>query len=87
MREVYYWEGSPTARLMAVSVKPGAADSVGSPRRIAEQHAGTTWDPAPDGKRFLIEVTGDPKAPSGGGRVVAVTNWFEELRRKAPAKK
>jgi serine/threonine-protein kinase len=86
MREVYYWEGQPTARLMAVSVQLGPAVSVGSPRKIADQHTGTTWDPAPDGKRFLIEVP-DPKAPSDGGRVVAVTNWFEELWRKAPAKK
>jgi hypothetical protein len=40
---------------------------------------------APDGKRFPIEVS-DPKPPVGGGPVV-VTNWFEESRRKAPAKK
>jgi serine/threonine-protein kinase len=87
MREVYYWEGNPTARLMAVSVQLGPTVSVGSPRKIAEQHGGTTWDPAPDGKRFLIEVLANPQAPEDGGRVVAVTNWFEELRRKSPAKK
>ena len=35
---------------------------------------------APDGQHFLVE-----SAP-GGGMPVIVTNWFDELRRRAPVK-
>jgi eukaryotic-like serine/threonine-protein kinase len=87
MREVYYWELIATQRLMGVSVQLGAAVSVGSPRKIADRQSGSTWDPAPDGKRFLIEVFPSSRQPGGGSRVVTVTNWFEELRRKAPPNK
>jgi hypothetical protein len=60
---------------------------VGPPRNIADQRTGTTWDPAPDGKRFLFEIPTDPKLTPDRGRLVAVTDWFDELRSKAPAKK
>ena len=52
---------------------------------VLEQSTGSTWDVAPDGKRFLIELRQDPQAASQ--KVVAVTNWFDELRRKAPRDK
>jgi serine/threonine-protein kinase len=86
MRELYYWEGLPMARLLAVSVDAGKAFRAGTPAQLLEQFVGTTWDVAPDGKRFLIEARADPKTPTTQS-VVAVTNWFEELRRKAPAKR
>jgi hypothetical protein len=49
-------------------------------------NSGTTWDVAPDGKRFLVELTQVSNA-AGGSKVAAVTDWFDELRRRAPAKK
>lgn len=42
---------------------------------------GTTWDVAPDSKRFLIELIGAGR----NFRTNAVVNWFDELRRRAPA--
>ena len=37
------------------------------------------WDVSPDGKRFLVESTSEA---SEGSRLEAVTDWFEELKRK-----
>jgi hypothetical protein len=36
---------------------------------------------APDGQHFLVESV------QSGGTLVTVTNWFDELRRRAPVKK
>jgi hypothetical protein len=45
--------------------------------------SGTTWDVAPDGKRFLVEFF-----PSGSNlRLETVVNWFDELRRRVPVGK
>jgi hypothetical protein len=43
--------------------------------------SGTTWDVAPDGQHFLVESVGE------GATIATVTNWFDELKRRAPAKK
>jgi hypothetical protein len=72
MKELYFWEGSaPVVGLMAVPIQAGAAFQAGTPQRIYTGSSGTTWDPNPDGKRFLIEQT----------------TTFDGLRRRAPAKK
>jgi hypothetical protein len=42
---------------------------------------GTTWGVAPDGQHFLVESN------QSGTTLVTVTNWFDELRRRAPVKK
>jgi hypothetical protein len=39
----------------------------------------------PDGKRSLVIKA--PDGPESGVRLQAVVNWFEELRRMAPAGK
>ena len=46
--------------------------------------AGTTWDVAPDGKRFLVETP--VSTTEGGSRMEAVVNWFEELNHRVPTK-
>jgi Tol biopolymer transport system component len=72
-RELFYWN----TQLMSVAVEPGAALRPGMPRPLFQMLAGTTWDPAPDGKRFLTEV---PASASEHRAIVGLTNWFEELR-------
>jgi len=86
MRELFYWEGTPTTRLMFVEVQTTPNFKVGTPQLLFVNNSGTTWDVAPDGKRFLVELTPVSEA-AGGSRMAAVTDWFDELRRRAPAKK
>jgi hypothetical protein len=42
------------------------------------------WDIGRDGKRFLMMKEDAP--PAGLRKIIVVTNWFEELKQKAPAK-
>ncbi len=80
-RELFYWEGMPPERLMEVTVQARAVFAAGPPTKVVDQYTGRTFDVAPDGKRFLFE----PKAGKASSQdLVVVTNWFEELRRKAP---
>jgi len=39
------------------------------------------WGVAPDAQHFLVETV------QSGAVIVTVTNWFDELRRRAPMKK
>lgn len=79
-RELFYWAGTPTTRLMSVDIPANDALRPGAPRQVFQQLVGTTWDVTPDRDRFLIELT----ASREGVRLATVTNWFEELRRRAP---
>lgn len=81
---MFYWKGTTAGgtRLFSVAIQT-APFSASAPHPLFSANAGTTWDPTPDGEHFLFE-----NAPSGFGAPFAiVTNWFDELRRKAPAKK
>ncbi len=82
-RELIYWEGLPTATLMAVDVTATLAFHGAEPHALFKMVPGTTWDVTPDRNRFLIELT----ANQTGSFLAMVTNWTEELRRRAPAKK
>ena len=91
MRELFYWEGIPPTRLMSVTLRTGPVFTATSPRQVLDKQVfhknlGPTWDVAPDGKRFLVQLASDLRA-TAGLPVVAVTGWFDELRRLAPAKK
>jgi len=79
-RELFYWAMSNTV-LMAVDVDPGAVFRAGLPHEVLKTFSGTTWDVAPDGKRFLIESLNMSKL-----RMDVVVNWFDELRQRAPLK-
>jgi serine/threonine protein kinase/Tol biopolymer transport system component len=82
-RELFYWGNSPTSRLMTVEIPPDSALRPGAPQELFQLLSGTTWDVSPDRDRFLVELTS-----SGNGATIAtVTDWFEELARRAPAKK
>jgi serine/threonine protein kinase/Tol biopolymer transport system component len=82
-RELLYWADAPTARLMTVSVTTSPAFSAGQPKELFRQLSTTTWDVTANPDRFLVELS----SRSGGTRLAIVTNWFDELRRRAPARK
>ncbi len=84
-RELLYWTAAPgNAGLMSVTVQATPTLTFGTPKELFRYTPGTTWDVAPDGEHFLVEQT----SPTGTGAVFAVvTNWFDELRRRAPSKK
>jgi serine/threonine protein kinase len=44
------------------------------------------WDISPDGRRFLMLKVGEEK-PSPATELILVQNWFEDLKRLAPAGK
>jgi hypothetical protein len=56
----------------------------GLPQALFRAPAGTTWDVAADGKRFLVET---PPTNTSGRFMEAVVNWFDELNRRVPVKK
>jgi serine/threonine-protein kinase len=82
-RELFYWAFTPAARLMSVDVPPGPALNPGAPKDLFGMLAGTTWDVTPDSDRFLVELS----TGTNGTTIATVTDWFEELRRRAPAKR
>ncbi len=88
MRELFFWAGStPVNALMVAPIQAGATLQASKPEILFTGVSGTTWDPAPDGKRFLVEQTPTDTASAGGATVSIVTDWFEELKRRAPPKK
>jgi hypothetical protein len=67
--------------------------SVGTPRLLFERRyfakqfpqMGSTYDVSPDGQRFIM-VKSSEQAQSAT-QINVVLNWFEELKRRAPAGK
>jgi hypothetical protein len=84
-RELFYRVFSGESAVMAVDVQTAPHLQLGLPKVLIKGTFGTTFDVAPDGKRFLVELVGgtDP----GGRRMVGVDNWFEELKRRVPVKR
>jgi len=71
-----------------VSVQTDESFTAGNPEVVFEgdyvlERGGPNYDVSPDGERFLMirPVEGTSATP----QVVVVQNWFEELRRLAPA--
>jgi Tol biopolymer transport system component len=89
MRELFFWAGAPPVTgLMTVPIQPGAAFQAGQPELLFSYTSGTTWDPSPDGKQFLVERSSALSLGIGGGSTLAaVSGWFDELKRRAPATK
>jgi hypothetical protein len=90
--ELYFFDGEGIAAA-AVAFEPGFR--VDTPRRLFTMDGflpsvrGRSWDPAPDGTRFLmIRDPGSIVATDSGDtapqRVDVVLNWFEELKRRVP---
>ena len=82
-RELFYWARIPLAKLMVVDVLSSPEFRVGAPRELLRQPSTTTWDITADRNRFLVELS----ARATGSMLAIVTNWFEELRRRVPARK
>jgi Tol biopolymer transport system component len=82
-RELFYWARVPVARLMTVDVVSSPDFRAGTPRELFRQPSTTTWDITSDRNRFLVELS----ARATGSTLAIVTNWFEELRRRVPARK
>jgi Tol biopolymer transport system component len=84
--ELLYWTAvAGNSSLMSASVQTTpSGPSVSVPTELFKMILGTTWDVAPDGDHFLIELTQNTGV---GSTFVTVTNWFDELRRRAPARK
>jgi serine/threonine-protein kinase len=82
-RELLFWTMPPSLSLESVAIPPGADLRPGAPQVLFKGLYGTTFDVTPDKSRFLVELT----SALAGTEVAMVTNWFEELRRRAPARK
>ena len=91
-RELYFLAGAAIntggAALMGVSVDTTPAFRAGNPAQILPGPyfsglAGRTYELSQDGRRFLMVKE---QSTSATARIVAVENWFEELRQKAPTK-
>ena len=83
-RELFYWSTLGNGKLSRVDVQTAPNLRLGIPETLFQTDVGTTWDVAPDNTRFLIEQV--PGAQEGARRLEAVVNWFDELRRRVPAK-
>jgi serine/threonine-protein kinase len=82
-RELFFWGTVPSGRLLSVDVPAGTAFNPGQPREVFQLLSGTTWDVTPDRNRFLVELS----TGFGSVRMLTVSNWFDELTRRAPAKR
>jgi hypothetical protein len=75
---------------MAVPITAGPSFQAGAPRLLFEKPYERSpnpipyYDVSPDGQRFLmVREGGDEPPPS---QINVVLNWFEELKRRVPAK-
>jgi Tol biopolymer transport system component len=82
-RELLFWKNVPSPALVGVDIPAGAEMRPGPPHELFRGIFGTTWDVTPDRGKFLVELTSAQMT----GQFALVTNWFEELRRRAPARK
>jgi Tol biopolymer transport system component len=83
-RELLFWSAVGNAAIMSAAIQTTPTVSAGVPVELFKMILGTTWDVAPDGQHFLVELT---RNTGSGTTFATVTNWFDELRRRAPAKK
>jgi eukaryotic-like serine/threonine-protein kinase len=89
-RELFYLDESNTLTSVVVSTS-GPTFSAGSPAKVfdtkyVESNPSRHYDVSANGQRFLMikdTATGDPNATPTS--MVAVLNWFEELKAKIPA--
>ena len=70
---------------MAVEVKTSATFEVGVPRALfpTRPTGVLRYDATSDGQRFLIST---PTEEATSAPATVVLNWFEELKRRLPAK-
>ena len=83
-RELFYVSGD---KMMAVDVTTAPIFSVGTPKMlfVFEGQEVANWDISPDGQRFLTVKPVEQQ--QAAAQINLVLNWFEELKRRAPAGK
>jgi len=86
-RELYYVQPG-SMEMMVVDVAAGPVFRAGSPQALfkvtGSAPVDVLFDPTPDPERFLVGRLPERTAAS---TFVVITDWFEDLRRKAPVKK
>jgi serine/threonine-protein kinase len=88
-RELFY--RAQGGSLMAATVELKPSFSAAAPTKIVDARYFTSgpfrsYDPSPDGKRFLMITQGDvPAGTSSPATIVVVQNWVDELRRLVPS--
>lgn len=78
--ELFYWDGH---RLMATPVETDPTFTFGEAQPLFEMDSKVAYDVASDGERFVIIKEGESSA--WASELIVVENWFEELKRLAPA--
>jgi Tol biopolymer transport system component len=81
-RELFYQEPD-TNQLMAVDVPTGSVFRPGTPHALFKLAEDAGYDVTPDPNLFLVEHVPERQTPY---TFVTVTNWFDELLRRAPVK-
>jgi serine/threonine-protein kinase len=89
-RELFYRSGN---KMMAVQVTTQPSFSAGKPTTLFEKEyaasqfpaTGIAYDVSADGQRFLMVKETDQN--TAAAQINVVLNWFEELKRRAPAEK
>ena len=79
--ELFYREGQ---KMMVVDVRTSPDFSASRPRMLFEKAAMLNeFDVTADGQRFVMIDTSNNPTPT---QIEVIVNWFEELKRKVPAK-
>ena len=81
-RELFYQSGK---KMIAVDVQAGSTFHAGTPQVLFEGDYRPYFDVSADGKRFLMMKGVSEGSRPLADRVTVVLNWFDELRRRAPA--
>jgi serine/threonine-protein kinase len=84
-RELLFWGSAPgSAPMFSAAVQTSPSLAVSVPTELFRMTAGTTWDPVPNHDRLLVE---NSRSPGVATVFATVTDWFEELRQRAPVRK
>jgi hypothetical protein len=68
---------------MAVDISAGPVFRGGHPQALFKPTSGAGHGVTPDSKRFLVEKIPESSTTT---TFVTITNWFDDLRRRAPVK-
>ena len=93
-RELFYvqggvFSGGGVPTLMSVRIATAPAFLAGTPEALFENvdlrtNWGSSYDVAPDGRRFLLALTKGAPTNLAPVQMIFVQHWFEELKRLVP---
>jgi hypothetical protein len=83
-RELYYVEPD-TNQMMAVETQTGSAFHAGQPKAMFKMPNSSIFDVSPDSNRFLVKRPEEAANP--GSTLIFITNWFDDLRKRAPVRR